>query len=139
MPSANSSTYGANLTHVINSINGNPAPTTLAAFQRPAELMLITDSEDSKSAALTGKGCSSFQAGFVGLYHPVEQAALSTTCARYLVTTGGVERSPQRWGECPVPRQPRQMAAPSAIIAFELTKTTPSISGAIGRAQGSHT
>src|SRR4051794_29672676 len=90
-PSANSSTYGATLTHVVNSVNGTPAPPSLATFQRPADLMLISDSEDSKSAALTGKGCSSFQAGFLGLYHPVEQAALSTNCARYLVTTGGVD------------------------------------------------
>jgi prepilin-type processing-associated H-X9-DG protein len=89
-PSPNSSTYGANF-HIINSINGGTAPLPLAAFSRSAELLLIADSEDSQSSALAGKGCSKFQAGFLGLYHPVEQALLSTPCARYLVGTGGVD------------------------------------------------
>jgi prepilin-type N-terminal cleavage/methylation domain-containing protein/prepilin-type processing-associated H-X9-DG protein len=89
-PSANSSTYGANF-HVINSINASPAPLPLAAFQRPAELLLIADSEDSRSTVLADKGCSKFQAGFLGLYHPVDQALLSTACAAYLVRTGGID------------------------------------------------
>ncbi|MCW3060641.1 MAG: prepilin-type N-terminal cleavage/methylation domain [Capsulimonas sp.] len=98
-PSANSSTYGANFNVVnavngattSNSVSGRPAPLTLAAFTRPAELMFMADSEDAKGSQVTGLGCSVFAAGFVGLYDPNIQAKLSTPCAKHLVMTGGVD------------------------------------------------
>ncbi|MCW3095142.1 MAG: prepilin-type N-terminal cleavage/methylation domain [Chthonomonadaceae bacterium] len=88
-PSPNSSTYGANF-NIVNSINGAPSPLVLAAYNRPAELLWIADSEDS-SPLKALYGCSSFQAGFVGLYDPNTQATKSTACAKYLTTTGGVD------------------------------------------------
>ncbi len=88
-PSANSTTYGAN-PNVVNSINGTPTPLILASYNRPSELLWIADSEDS-TPLKTQYGCSGFQAGFVSLYDPNAQATKTTTCAKYLTTTGGID------------------------------------------------
>ena len=88
-PSPNSSTYGANF-NIVNCINGAPAPLILASYTRPSELLWIADSEDSVPLKAQ-YACSGFQAGFVGLYDPNTQATKTTTCAKYLTKTGGVD------------------------------------------------
>ena len=91
--SLNSSTYGVN-SHVVNSINGTPAPLTLSSYTRPSEVMLMADSEwaNTGSPSRTA-GCSSFQAGFLKLYCPVDQVPTVTpaTCSAYLTNTAGLD------------------------------------------------
>jgi prepilin-type N-terminal cleavage/methylation domain-containing protein/prepilin-type processing-associated H-X9-DG protein len=64
-PSANSSTYGVNLRHVITGIT-TQASSTLAMFSRPADIMLLADSADAAT-----NSCG-FQAGFLAIYCPNE-------------------------------------------------------------------
>ncbi len=91
--SLNSSTYGVN-SHVVNSINGVPAPVTLSSYTRPSEVMMMADSEwaNTGSPSRTA-GCSSFQAGFLKLYCPIDQvpAVTPASCSAYLTNTAGVD------------------------------------------------
>src|SRR5690348_3898178 len=48
-PSANSSTYGVNLNHIIASINGSPGAASLASFGTPANDMLLADTQDAQA------------------------------------------------------------------------------------------
>ncbi len=91
--SLNSSTYGVN-SHVVNSINGTPAPLTLSAYTRPSGVMLMADSEWANTGSPSrNAGCSSFQAGFIKLYCPIDQVPATTpaSCAAYLAKTDGVD------------------------------------------------
>jgi prepilin-type N-terminal cleavage/methylation domain-containing protein/prepilin-type processing-associated H-X9-DG protein len=95
--SPNSSTYGANRRILTGAFSGTlpnltltSAATPMSAFTRPSELLLIADSEYSKPLNTQYK-CSSFAAGFVSLYCPMDEAKLGTPCAKYLVNTGGVD------------------------------------------------
>jgi prepilin-type N-terminal cleavage/methylation domain-containing protein len=62
-PSANSSTYGANLNHVFNNINGAPAPLALSDFGRPAGILMFADTLDAPEVRAKDSACPSFQAG----------------------------------------------------------------------------
>jgi len=95
--SPNSSTYGANRRILTGTVSGTlpnltvtAAALPLAAFTRPSELLLVADSEYSKPLK-TQYNCSSFAAGFVSLYDPVDQANGASACAHYLQNTGGVD------------------------------------------------
>lgn len=98
--SANSSTYGVNFNIVnyantgptANSVLGRPSPIPLSYFTRPDQLMYMADSEYS-SPLHTSLNCSSFAAGFLGLYDPIVQAAISpsTLCSAHLAATGGID------------------------------------------------
>ena len=91
--SVNSSTYGVN-SHVVNCINGTPAPVTLSAYTRPSEVMMMADSEWSNTGSpAKNAGCNGFTAGFLKLYCPIDQVPTITpaSCAAYLVNTAGVD------------------------------------------------
>jgi prepilin-type N-terminal cleavage/methylation domain-containing protein/prepilin-type processing-associated H-X9-DG protein len=69
-PSANSSEYGINLDHVVNSINASPAPQTLAAFNRPSGVLLLADTQDAPATKAKDSACPSFSAGYLRTYCP---------------------------------------------------------------------
>ncbi|MBC8134867.1 MAG: DUF1559 domain-containing protein [Fibrella sp.] len=69
VPSPNSSTYGANFNHIVTSNLGG-IPRGLGDFTRPANLMLITDTQDSKTVDAKDAPCPDFQAGYVRTYCP---------------------------------------------------------------------
>jgi prepilin-type N-terminal cleavage/methylation domain-containing protein/prepilin-type processing-associated H-X9-DG protein len=91
--SLNSSTYGVN-SHVVNSINGVPAPVTLSSYTRPSDVMMMADSEWSNTGSpAKNAGCNGFQAGFLKLYCPIDQVPITTpaSCSAYLANTAGVD------------------------------------------------
>jgi prepilin-type N-terminal cleavage/methylation domain-containing protein/prepilin-type processing-associated H-X9-DG protein len=90
LPSPNASQYGINLDHVANCINGNPPPKAMTKYRNTATLLFFADTEDAQPLAAK-YGTSSFQAGFLRTYCPIEQAALPTPAAGYLKTTAGVD------------------------------------------------
>jgi prepilin-type processing-associated H-X9-DG protein len=92
-PTANSSTYGVNLNHVFGSINGSPAAMSLAAFSRPADLMIIADTQDAVAVRAKDSACPSFQAGYLRTYCPqtatnTDQAHGAAACAMLRATAG---------------------------------------------------
>ncbi len=68
--SANSTTYGVNLNHVVTSVNGSPAPFAIAEFKRPASLLWLTDSQSSKLLRSRDTTCKGFQQGYLAVYCP---------------------------------------------------------------------
>lgn len=68
-PSPNSSTYGSNFNHITTSNLGG-IPRGLGDFTRPANLMLITDTQDAPLVKAKDAACPSFNAGFVRTYCP---------------------------------------------------------------------
>lgn len=87
-PSPNSSTYGVNRYHVVNSINGVPSPYTLAVFSRPAELLLMADTQDSPTVRSRDATCPNFQASYIQAYCP--QPGHGALCAE-LKNTAAVD------------------------------------------------
>ncbi|MCC6727862.1 MAG: prepilin-type N-terminal cleavage/methylation domain-containing protein [Chthonomonadales bacterium] len=105
-PSANSSTYGINLNHIVNSINGNPAPLSLGAFERTTGLMVLADTQDAVAVMALDSQCPSFQAGYLRTYCPQTatntpyahgQASCATVRATAAVSTVA-RRGPSRVG-----------------------------------------
>ena len=100
-PSLNSSTYGVNFDHVINSnastttgLNAT-APLGLADFTRPSTLMLLADTQSSPTVRKTDPTCPGFQAAFARTYCPLTGTATTFThgapgCATTR-KTGGVD------------------------------------------------
>jgi prepilin-type N-terminal cleavage/methylation domain-containing protein/prepilin-type processing-associated H-X9-DG protein len=87
----NSSTYGVNRWHVISSINGSPAPLSLATFTRPADVMLMADSQSSPLVRQTDSACPGFQAGFLQVYCPQTGGPHTTTQCATIMKTAGVD------------------------------------------------
>jgi prepilin-type N-terminal cleavage/methylation domain-containing protein/prepilin-type processing-associated H-X9-DG protein len=69
LPSPNSSTYGANFNHIVTSNLGG-IPRGMGDFTRPANLMLITDTQDAPSVKIKDAPCPDFRAGYVRTYCP---------------------------------------------------------------------
>jgi len=95
-PSANSSTYGVNLDHVVNSVNGGSAPRPLADFNRPSEILMMADTLDAVETKAKDAPCPSFQAGFLRTYCPRVSAAgspfaHSQAACTTLRTTAGID------------------------------------------------
>jgi prepilin-type processing-associated H-X9-DG protein len=90
IPTANASHYGINLDHVARSINGNPTPRALSVFRDTSTILFFACTEDAQYLRPI-HGTPSFTAGFLRTYCMTEQAALSTTAAKYLATTGGID------------------------------------------------
>lgn len=68
-PTPNSSTYGSNFNHITTSNLGG-TPRALGDFTRSANLMLITDTQDSPAVDAIDPPCPNFNAGFVRTYCP---------------------------------------------------------------------
>ena len=100
-PSPNSSTYGVNFDHVINSnastatsMNATP-PLGLADFTRPSTLMFLADTQSSPGIQKTDPACPGFQASFIRTYCPLTGTATTFThgapgCATTR-KTGGID------------------------------------------------
>ncbi|MBV9868310.1 MAG: DUF1559 domain-containing protein [Abitibacteriaceae bacterium] len=91
VPSANSSTYGANF-HVLNSASAATKPLPLPAFTRTSELLFVADSEDATTGSpARNAGCSSFQAGYLRISDPLAAHGLSAGCYAYSKNTGLID------------------------------------------------
>lgn len=94
-PSANSSTYGMNQNIIVNlGTPTSPAPLNMSSFQRPAEILMMADSEYSVPLN-TAYTCSKFQAGFLRIWDPNKvvagTAGLNAKCGTYILNTSGVD------------------------------------------------
>jgi prepilin-type processing-associated H-X9-DG protein len=79
--SANSTTYGVNMNHVVK--NPPAEPLGLAEFTRAADLMWMTESQSSPLLRARDASCKGFQQGYLSVYCPLKH---STECPEVEIT-----------------------------------------------------